>query len=73
MNVTYHGPDWLTGGPRGTEASALVFPILALLFVALARAYPRPVMDGRVAGRAHEDGPLAPRQTDRIDREDESP
>jgi hypothetical protein len=41
LNVTYRGPDWLTGGPRGTEASVLVFPILAVLFLALARGYPR--------------------------------
>jgi membrane protease YdiL (CAAX protease family) len=41
LNVTYRGPDWLTGGPRGTEASVLVFPILAALFLALARVYPR--------------------------------
>jgi membrane protease YdiL (CAAX protease family) len=32
LNITYHGPDWLTGGPCGTEASLLVFPILAAYF-----------------------------------------
>ena len=41
LNVSYHGPEWLTGGPRGTEASALEFLVLALLFLAFARAYPR--------------------------------
>ncbi len=41
LNVSYHGPEWLTGGPRGTEASALEFLILALMFLAFARAYPR--------------------------------
>jgi membrane protease YdiL (CAAX protease family) len=41
LNVSYQGPEWLTGGPRGTEASALEFLILALLFVAIARVYPR--------------------------------
>jgi uncharacterized protein len=40
LNVSYHGPEWLTGGPRGTEASALEFLILALLFLAFARTYP---------------------------------
>lgn len=40
LNVSYRGPEWLTGGPRGTEASALEFLILVLLFVAFARAYP---------------------------------
>jgi len=33
--------EWLTGGPRGTEASALEFLILVLLFLAFAWAYPR--------------------------------
>ena len=41
LNVSYHGPEWLTGGPRGTEASSLEFLILALLFLAFARAYRR--------------------------------
>lgn len=42
LNISYHGPEWLTGGPRGTEASALEFLILAVLFLAFARLYPRP-------------------------------
>jgi membrane protease YdiL (CAAX protease family) len=29
----YHGPAWLTGGRLGIEASWLVFPIIALLFI----------------------------------------
>lgn len=29
----YHGPAWLTGGPLGVEASWLVFPVIALLFL----------------------------------------
>jgi len=40
LNVTYRGPDWLTGGPRGTEASAVEFLILAVMFVVFARLYP---------------------------------
>lgn len=28
------GPAWLTGGPMGAEASLLIFPVLAVLFVA---------------------------------------
>ena len=32
----YHGPAWLTGGKLGIEASWLIFPIIALLFVAIA-------------------------------------
>jgi membrane protease YdiL (CAAX protease family) len=41
LNVSYHGPEWLTGGPRGTEASVLEFLILVLLFFAFAWTYPR--------------------------------
>ena len=41
LNVSYHGPDWLTGGPRGTEASAMEFLILTFMFLAFARAYPK--------------------------------
>ena len=29
----YHGAAWLTGGPLGVEASWLVFPVIALLFI----------------------------------------
>ncbi len=29
----FHGPAWLTGGPLGVEASWLVFPVIAGLFV----------------------------------------
>jgi len=40
LNFAFHGPAWLTGGPRGTEASLLVFPILAGLFLLFHRRYP---------------------------------
>lgn len=40
LDVRFHGPDWLTGGPRGTEASLFVFVILAGLFYFFDRAYP---------------------------------
>jgi len=40
LDMTFHGPDWLTGGPRGTEASLLVFVVLAGLFYFFNRAYP---------------------------------
>lgn len=33
LNVTFSGPDWLTGGPLGTEASWLMYPIIALSFL----------------------------------------
>ena len=40
LDIRFHGPDWLTGGPRGTEASVLVFVVLAGLFYFFNRAYP---------------------------------
>src|SRR4051794_16149834 len=40
LDVRFHGPDWLTGGPRGTEASLLVFLVLAALFYLFHKAYP---------------------------------
>jgi len=40
LNVVFHGPVWLTGGPRGTEASLLVFPVLAGLFLLFHLLYP---------------------------------
>lgn len=33
FNSSFHGPLWLTGGPLGPEASLLVFPVIALLFL----------------------------------------
>lgn len=40
LNIQFHGPDWLTGGPRGTEASVFVFLVLAALFWTFHHAYP---------------------------------
>jgi len=40
LNIRFHGPSWLTGGPRGTEASLLVFLVLAGLFYFFNKAYP---------------------------------
>ncbi len=33
LSASFHGPMWLTGGPLGPEASLLVFPVIALMFV----------------------------------------
>ena len=40
LDIHYYGPDWLTGGPRGTEASLLVFVVLGGLFYFFNRQYP---------------------------------
>ncbi|HVA33897.1 MAG TPA: CPBP family intramembrane glutamic endopeptidase [Candidatus Baltobacteraceae bacterium] len=33
LDVTFSGPAWITGGVLGTEASFLMYPIIALMFV----------------------------------------
>lgn len=33
LDVTFHGPAWLTGGVLGTEASWLMYPALALVWL----------------------------------------
>lgn len=33
LNASFHGPAWLTGGVLGTEASFLMYPLTALLFL----------------------------------------
>jgi hypothetical protein len=47
LNVQFHGPAWLTGGPRGTEASLLVFVVLAGLFYFFNQAYPAQPIEGQ--------------------------
>jgi uncharacterized protein len=34
------GPAWLTGGPQGLEASWLLIPLLAVMFLLLRKLYP---------------------------------
>jgi len=34
LTATFHGADWLTGGNLGPEASLLVFPVIAAMFLA---------------------------------------
>lgn len=33
LSISFQGPEWVTGGALGTEASFLMFPALALMFV----------------------------------------
>jgi len=40
LNTQWTGPDWLTGGMLGPEASRLVFVVIAALFVVFALRYP---------------------------------
>jgi membrane protease YdiL (CAAX protease family) len=39
LDVTFQGPAWLTGGNLGTEASFLMYPMIALLWVYVARRF----------------------------------
>ena len=39
LDSDFHGPDWLTGGPMGPEASIFIFPVIAALFWGFHRKY----------------------------------
>jgi hypothetical protein len=34
LDCATSGAKWLTGGPMGAEASLIIFPVLAILFIA---------------------------------------
>jgi CAAX protease family protein len=46
LTATFHGGDWLTGGKLGPEASLLVFPVIAAMFVAFHLVYPTAIKPG---------------------------
>lgn len=39
LDVSFHGPAWVTGGVLGTEASFLMYPAIALLWIYVWRRY----------------------------------
>lgn len=41
LQTSWQGPQWLTGGLLGPEASVLVFPVIALMFFVFDRLYRR--------------------------------
>lgn len=41
LTGNFHGPTWLTGGRTGIEASWLIFPVIALLFLGFAFTHRR--------------------------------
>jgi len=43
LTATFHGGDWLTGGKLGPEASHLVFPVIAAMFLVVHFLYRAPV------------------------------
>jgi membrane protease YdiL (CAAX protease family) len=40
LKSSFHGPRWLTGGMVGPEGSVLCFVVIAVVWVAFAKAYP---------------------------------
>jgi membrane protease YdiL (CAAX protease family) len=42
LTATFHGPDWLTGGKLGPEASHFVFTVIAAMFLAVHLLYSAP-------------------------------
>jgi hypothetical protein len=41
LQTSWQGPQWVTGGLLGPEASRLVFPVIAIMFVVFDRLYRR--------------------------------
>jgi len=41
LDSAFHGPDWLTGGPMGPEASVFIFGVIAALFYGVHRRFQR--------------------------------
>lgn len=52
LNSAFHGPAWLTGGITGPEASALVFVIIAALFIVFHFAHRQVRFPKRVRAQA---------------------
>jgi len=42
LTATFHGSDWITGGKLGPEASLLVFPVIAAMFLVFHFLYRAP-------------------------------
>ncbi|MBV9074486.1 MAG: CPBP family intramembrane metalloprotease [Acidobacteria bacterium] len=47
LNTSFHGPAWLTGGPLGTEASWLMYPMIAPLWIYVWRRWRGPLRAAR--------------------------
>jgi hypothetical protein len=39
LNSEFNGPNWLTGGSVGPEASAISFAVLAIVTIVFSRVY----------------------------------
>lgn len=42
LTASFHGSNFVTGGPLGPEASLMVFPVITLLFISFHLVYRRP-------------------------------
>ena len=62
LHSSFAGPDWLTGGSAGPEGSALVAPVILLLFVVFHFAFPVRVPYPDPAAIKHPRPELAPPQ-----------
>jgi membrane protease YdiL (CAAX protease family) len=47
LSSKLHGPEWLTGGSAGPEASVFCFAVIAVTSIAFARTHPAARMDSR--------------------------
>jgi hypothetical protein len=54
FDSSFHGPEWLTGGRLGIEASLMVFPVIVLLFALFPLVYRRTLWPGIAAPRQAE-------------------
>ncbi len=41
LDSSFHGSQWITGGPMGPEASLFIFPVIAAMFLTLRIRYPK--------------------------------
>jgi CAAX protease family protein len=58
LETRWQGPQWLTGGPLGPEASWTVFPVIALMFWIFNRTYKETKFPSvRAEGDSPESGP----------------
>jgi uncharacterized protein len=49
LTASHDGPDWLSGGSVGPEGSVLCFVVVAVIWIAFNRMYPRAVVRGEDA------------------------
>jgi membrane protease YdiL (CAAX protease family) len=54
LSSKLHGPDWLTGGPAGPEASYLCFATIAVTSIAFARTHPQPITPSPIPFPPHQ-------------------